>query len=389
MINGKKRIVWFCGLPEKTRMEAFPDLGLPSGAAWSWVLGHLPPPPHIDLHIVCANRHLKEDVTREWGGAVFHLLKVPRGGPYFMYEGWIPAFVRKSRELSPDVIHGWGTENVFGLAALRAAPNNHLIGIQGILLAYLPVMKKTLALLLSTINEWRVLRKAQRCVAESEYSRITASKYTHAQFSVIPHPLRPEFRTAAFGTKNEKLILYLGTLSRRKGFFDAVEAFMALDSDWKLICIGNVGGGEKCQNEVDRILKETAAGDRIQVVGAQNPTQIIEWFQRSPVFLLPSYMDTGPTALKEALAMGLWPVCYNNTGPQELIKQYGVGSLVPTGNKSALREALKLVLDEKPWRDTSRMESVAEKIRCDLSPQSVWKTLEDVYSSYVDSSQPH
>lgn len=383
MINNKRRIVWFCGLPEKTRKEAFAELDIPAGPAWSWVIGHLPPPSHMDLHIVCANRHLKEDVTREWCGATFHLLKVPRGGPYFMYEGWVPAFVRKARELAPDVVHGWGTENVFGLAALRAAPNKNLIGIQGILITYLPVLRKTPALILSAINEWRVLHKARRCVAESRYSMETASKYTHAKFSVVPHPLREEFRTTALGARNEKLILYLGVLDRRKGFFDAVRAFMALDSDWKLICIGKVGGGAKQQNEVDRFLREIAAGDRVQLVGSQNPEQIIEWFQRSPVFLLPSYMDTGPTALKEALAMGLWPVCYDNTGPQELIKKYGVGSLVPTGNLNVLSEVLKKVLDEHPWSDREQINAAVKKIRADLDPAAVWAQLEKVYGEFI------
>lgn len=376
----KKKIVWFCGIPEKVRVEAFADQGLLHGNTWSWIVGHLPPPPNIDLHIVCADRRLKADVTRTWGGATFHLLKVPRGGPFLMYESWVPAFVRKSRELNPDVVHGWGTECAFGLAALRAAPKKHLIGIQGILVVFWPYMPKSVQTTLCTFNELRVLRKVKRCVAESEYSKTTVSQFTGAKISVIPHPLREEFRNATLGPRNEKIIIYLGTLYRRKGIFDALKSFISLNTDWKLVCIGTAPSSRQ-QKKIDRYIMGLAASDRDRIVfaGTQTIGQIIEWFRRSPLFFLPSYADTGPTALKEALSMGLWPVCYDNTGPQELIGRYGVGTLVPTGDVKLLAEALNKVIAERVWENNTALASCVATIRQDLAPAAIWEKLTQVY----------
>jgi glycosyltransferase involved in cell wall biosynthesis len=235
MSKKKNKIVWFCGLPEKVRQEAFADLGLPESAAWSWIVGHLPPPEDIDLHIVCGDRRLGGDVTREWKGATFHLVKVLRGGPFFMYEGWAPAFVRKARELHPDIIHGWGTEGAFGLATIRAAPKKHLVGIQGILAVTWPVMHKNLQNLLCVLNERRVLRRARHCVAESNYSKRTVARLTSASVDVVPQPLREEFLRAKLGDRSEKIIVYLGVLAHRKGVYDAISAFLAVESDWKLV----------------------------------------------------------------------------------------------------------------------------------------------------------
>ncbi len=374
----KKRVVWFCGVPEKARVEVFADQGLLPGNSWSWVVAHLPPPPHIDLHIVCADRRLKTNVSRPWSGATFHLLKVPRGGSYLMYRGWIPAFIKKTRELKPDIVHSWGTEGGCGMAALRAAPENHVIGIQGILAVTWPVMRKNLELMLVVLNERCVLRKARRCVAESDYSCRTVSGFTSAKVSMVPHPLRGEFLAAPLGANNEKIILYLGVLARRKGFFDAVKAFLSLNSDWKLVCIG-MAASAKDRQEVDRFLAEQNAGARVVLMGTQTPMQIIEWFKKSPLFLLPSYTDTGPTALKEALSMGLWPVCYDNTGPQELIGRYGVGTLVPTGDINALTEKLRQVIRDQPWLDRVKMERVAQAIRMNLNPVAIWGELGKVY----------
>lgn len=373
----RKKVVWFCSLPAKVRAEAFADLNLPKGRDFSWIIGHLPPPEHIDLHIVCAYRCLEKDVSREWCGATFDLVKVPRGGFYLMYEGWIPALVRKARELKPDIIHGWGTECAYGLAALRASPKNHVIGIQGILLAFFPYLEKSLSRILCTLNEYRVLRKAKRCVAEGEYAKNEVSRYTRAPVSFVPHPLREEFQKSELGPRDEKTIIFLGTYYRRKGFFDAIKAFMSFPSDWKLVCIGS-SPPKKEREEVDKLVK--ACGDRVVLTGGSlTCAEIIEWFHRSPVFLLPSYADTGPTALKEALSMGLWPVCYDNTGPQELINRYGVGTLVKTGDVEGLAETLQHVLDDQPWHDAERMERAAEKIRADLSPSVAWEKLEKVY----------
>lgn len=377
----KKRVVWFCGLPEKARIEIFSDLDIPPGPSWSWVAGHMPPPEHIDLHIICGIRRIESSVSRKWNGATFHLVPVPRGGPYLLYEGWVPALVKKSEELSPDIVHGWGTECAFGLAALRALPRHSVIEIQGILVVFLPYLKKSIPRLLCVLNELRVLRRAKRCLAESHYSRNAVSKYTKAQIDVIPHPLREEFCVAPLGSRYEKTIIFLGTLYHRKGFQDAMRAFLDSTCDWKLVCVGHAPTTQE-QKAIKQWIEEYGE-TRIELLGSQSCSQIIDWFQRCPLFLLPSYADTGPTALKEALAMGLWPVCYDNTGPKELIGRYKVGSLSQTGNVEELGNTLKRLIDEQPWRDVDRMDGVARQIRSDLSPSTVWKKLEEVYNEII------
>jgi glycosyltransferase involved in cell wall biosynthesis len=382
-MNKKKKIVWFCGLPEQVRQEVFSDMPFEPSCSWSWVVGHLPPPNDIDLHIVCGDRRLTGDVTRTWNGVTFHLVKVPRGGPYFLYEGWAMCLARKSRELNPDIVHGWGTECAFGIATLRAAPQKHVIGIQGILSVTWPVMRKDLPTCLCVLNEKRVLRASKHCVAESFYSKKTVSRFTPAIVDVVPQPLRNDFRVTSLGARDEKIMVYLGVLAHRKGIYDAIAAFLDVESDWKLVCIGEFQSVAD-RNRLASILKEKDSANRVLLAGVQSSQQIIDWFRRSPVLLLPTYTDTGPTALKEALAMGLWPVCYDNTGPHELISKYGAGSLVPTGDIAALTEMLRQVLGKKPWKDQSRMRQIAETIRMDLSPAVVWKALEKVYDDIAE-----
>ncbi len=380
--SAKKKVVWLCGVPEKVRVEAFSDQGLLPGHSWSWIVGHLPPPPDVDLHIVCADRRIRQNISRVWGGATFHLIKVPRGGSYFLYRGWLRAYKKKVRELVPDVVHSWGTECGFAVAALHSAPQNHVLGIQGILAVTWTVMEKRLELMLRVLNERLALRRAKRCVAESHYSCRTVSRYTSASVSMVPQPLRAEFLDARPGDRAEKILVYLGVLARRKGFFDAVEAFLSVDSDWTLVCIGSPES-EKGRQEIDRFLEEQKAGSRVVLTGTQTPDEILEWFKRSPLFLLPSYTDTGPNALKEAFSMGLWPICYDNTGPQELIGRYALGELVPTGDVSLLAAALERALKDKPWESSCAVPEAVKMIRQDLDPKTIWAKLKQVYAECI------
>jgi len=381
MTEKKMRVVWLCGLPEIARLEVFAEDNIPSEADWSWIAGHIPPPRDIDFHMVCCSRKIERDFEVVWRGTTIHLLKVPRGGSWFLYEGWMPKIKRKVRELAPDIVHGWGSEGGYGQGAVRAAPDRHIVAIQGVLADFWPYLPKTPELFLNVIRERRLWGAAKCFVAESEYSKESVSRYTRRPISVIPHPLREQFAKASVGGRKEKVMVFLGLLDDRKGFRDAVRAFLSINEDWKLTCVGSPYGYS--MDEQSAFVAQLGGKGRVSLVGRKSPSEIVDIFKQSPIFLLPSYSDTGPTALKEALAMGLWPVCYDNTGPKELIERYGFGSLVKTGDVRELAATLEKIIREKPWRDEQRVVACSECIRTDLSPDRVWEQLKELYTTVI------
>ena len=74
------KVLWICGLPEDVRLNATPsELTAVKGAAWSWILGHLPPPKDIELHILCPVRGLLEKrVDFEYLDAHWHCFRQKR-----------------------------------------------------------------------------------------------------------------------------------------------------------------------------------------------------------------------------------------------------------------------------------------------------------------------
>jgi glycosyltransferase involved in cell wall biosynthesis len=373
------KILWLCGVPQEIQQIALNGRDVGAQAAWSWVMAHLPPPNDIELHIACPAKYISEDTSVEYKGAIFHLFPVHRGAVYSLYRFWMAGFRRVFEKIAPDWVHGWGVEAGFGGAAISLAPEKSSIEIQGILSDYLPYMKKSIPFWCSLLNERLTLRKGRRFIAEGEYSAREARKYTAGEVMAINQPLRDEFLRRPPGPGQTNQIVYLGTLADRKGIKDAVFAFAQANiADWKMLCIGN---GEPNYVETVRLLiEELGVGERIELCGTLNSDTVVEKLQESPVFLLPTYMDTGPNALKEALAMGLWPICYDNSGPGEFIRRYAFGSLSETGNVEALATALSQVITEMPWMDTVRRETCVKKIRHDLARNTVWGQLRRCYS---------
>ena len=108
-----------------------------------------------------------------------------------------------------------------------------------------------------------------------------------------------------------------------------------------------------------------------------------EWSPVIGIFLLPSKMDTGPTALKEALAMGLWPVCYDNSGPKEYITRFDYGSTGTTGDVVDIAEKLKASMEQKPWQRGERLSHVVSNVRHDLCASTIWEQLLTHYRDVI------
>ena len=181
------RILWICSLPLSVQQSAFGTGDHGAQVAMSWILAHLPPPEGIDLHIAClwpGGSHRKE---AEFNGVRFHLLPCQKRGRALFFFQRDPSFFRGLvDELKPDVIHGWGTEDSFGLVARRLAPFRHVIGIQGLVTEYrrrIPLESRTI---LTGFTERLTLRSARWVVAESDYSlRVARPLCPQARMRVV------------------------------------------------------------------------------------------------------------------------------------------------------------------------------------------------------------
>ena len=383
------KVLWICGLPEEVR-AVHPVTDVPS-AAWSWIVGHLPPPKDVELHILCPVFDMKEKECHfEHDGAHWHCFRLKRFEPIFLRYRFYLGIRKFVKGLNPDVIHGWGGESGCGLLATYCSPYA-VVGVQG-LLRMLDANARRWEVEIperGSVSAW-IRRKlemfayhrANRLVVEGEASQASLMALYGLPSRIVPHPLRREFLTDDSDSRKkangEVRFLFVGQLTARKGAMDVACAFAELGDVHARLTI--VGSGEQ-GGLIDDFVARRGLQGRVERKTVCSADGLREMMDASDVIVVPSYGDTGPTVLKEALARGLYPIVYGNTGAQELVGRYGIGSIVPTGEVPALRNAMRLVSSGQFDSSFKQRFDVALKIRDDLSANRVWDILKGVYGS--------
>jgi glycosyltransferase involved in cell wall biosynthesis len=194
----------------------------------------------------------------------------------------------------------------------------------------------------------------------------------------IEHPLRDDFLEKEPGDGQSRQVLFLGGISERKGISDALRAFAAIrGADWRLLVIG--GGTPEAEADMFHLADQLGILGRFQHDRSLSSPEVVQAMQSSSIFLLPTRVDTGPTALKEALALGLWPVCYDNTGPGEYVRQFAYGMLARDVDQQDLIEKLRDATESRPWLDPSRRSSLRSATKRIFARERIWGELTALY----------
>jgi glycosyltransferase involved in cell wall biosynthesis len=374
------KVLWICGLPRAVQREALGGQEAGAYAEWSWILGHLPPPPDVELHIACGHHLYREPKTIPYRGAHIHLVPVrTRARIYFLFQfDWL-YFRKLAAELLPDVVHGWGTEDAHGLIAIRLNPDKHVVEVQGNLRVYRQRTRMPWQSWLAAVSERRVLSRAGCVAAENEYSLDAARPMIRTKsVYAIEHPIRPEFLTSPPADGEARHILFLGNVEERKGVRDAVTAFCrGAPREWTMTVVGS--GRPEQESGLQQWIRAAGGEGRVRHERKLSAPEIVALMQASSLFLLPTRIDTGPTALKEALAMGLWPVCYDNSGPGHYVRKFQFGNLAADLDPNALTQTLRETIARGEWKSSLNRAKIAGQIRPHFDRTRIWPELIRMY----------
>ena len=145
----------------------------------------------------------------------------------------------------------------------------------------------------------------------------------------------------AFGLAQQKIILSVSYLQKRKGVQYLIEAFLQLRRPEAVLLI--VGDGEY-KSELLKLVPP--ARTDIRFVGhAENPAK---YYAIADIFVMPSFSDPWGLTVNEAMVAGLPVITTTNVGAQELIQ--GNGFVIPPRDSQALQAALEKLLDDEPLR---------------------------------------
>lgn len=174
----------------------------------------------------------------------------------------------------------------------------------------------------------------------------------------------------------EKIILYAGTVNKRKGYADLIKAFARIASiypDWEVVFAGN---GEI--EEGILLARELGIVNQIEFAGWVSGKSKETLFRKASIFCLPSYAEGFPMAVLDAWAYGL-PVITTPVGGIPDIAIDGENMLLfNPGDIDMLASQLNRMISDAALRE--RIAQCSSKLsQTTFNQKTINKQLEELY----------
>ena len=319
---------------EKFRPEGHYATWLPQIAeAWD---GH----KEVEIHWIVMSELVQErrDVS-EWG-QMFHVLPTTqRGRSTTLFREDRRAIGAVLDEIQADLVHGWGTEDVYGLAAVLSRRPN-IVSMQGILSYYALKNRMPTRSYLQAMLELFILWKAEKVTTESEWGRDVARRRNpFAKVELVEYGVQQVFFETKWQPEETKpFALFVGGISPRKGIQDLVEAFR--DPKLSTSALVVIGGGEGAWPEN----LQKSAPPNIRWLGRKTAEETAEYMSKAWCLVLPTRADTSPNVVKEARVVGLPVITTRNGGQTSYLRDGEDGYFVECGDVNGLIEKVGKLL---------------------------------------------
>ncbi len=140
-------------------------------------------------------------------------------------------------------------------------------------------------------------------------------------------------------------LLWVGGISLRKGFMYALEAFKMLKHPNKEFVVIGV------MTKEIKLLLGSAVLENVIFKGTVPNVDLIDYYNKASLFVMPSIEDGFGIVLSEALACGCPVVATPNSGSIDLFEEGKEGFIVPIRNSEALAQAFEKISDIPELRD--------------------------------------
>jgi glycosyltransferase involved in cell wall biosynthesis len=271
---------------------------------------------------------------------MFHVLPTSqRGRATTLFRADLKAIYAVLDEIQADLVHGWGTEDVYGLAAVLSGRPN-IVSMQGILSYYALKNRMPARNYLQALLELFILWKAVRVTTESEWGRnVVMRRNPFAKVELVEYGVQQVFFQTKWQPEETKpFALFVGGISPRKGIQDLVGAFGDVSlSGYQLVVIGG-SEGEWSVN------LQKSAPPNIRWLGRKTAEETAQYMSKAWCLVLPTRADTSPNVVKEARVIGLPVITTRNGGQASYVRDGEDGYFVDCRDLAELIKKIEKVL---------------------------------------------
>lgn len=248
---------------------------------------------------------------------------------------------RRFREIvdhyRPDIVHAQGAD-LSGLLAVQSKVPA-VITVHGVLgecarLQSDPIVRAR-DLAQSFLTEGPSVRGASDIISISPYVADYYRTRLKGRVHDIPNAVSQQFFAVRRAPERGRL-LFAGRISKGKGVLDLVRAVgLAPDGVAQLVLAGGTPD-RVFEDEVRREVTRLGLGSRVRFAGLLDEPALLDEFARAEALVLPSYQETAPMVIQQAMAAGLPVLATRVGGIPFLIQDGATGLLFDAGNVAAL-----------------------------------------------------
>lgn len=241
----------------------------------------------------------------------------------------------------PDLVHAQGADVSGYLAVRSGAPT--VVTVHGILTECAILRSNPIRRMRekaqARITEGYVIKSAKNLIAISPYIGRYYQNRLQARVFDIPNAIAPSYFSVNRRPESGR-VLFAGRITNGKGISELVQA-LALRSDAaeRIILAGAMPDPEFASTLKYQI-SSACLEDRITFAGLLSEQGLLEEFSRASVLVLPSYQETAPMVIQQAMAARLPVVATRVGGVPDMIENEVSGLLVEPRDVDGLSSAL-------------------------------------------------
>lgn len=291
-------------------------------------------------------------------------------------------------DLRPDLVHGQGA-GLEGYVAVRSGLPS-VVTFHGIIAEdakYMSSLRSRARLWLqSKLAEDYCVRYASHTILISPYVRRHYGDHLAGVARHIPNPTTSDFFNVD-ASGSDARILFAGRLIPRKGVLDLVRAIGRLAPELRVsLRLAGSQSDTKYVAELKHCIASLGMEERVHFLGLLDQERLLTEFKEASMLVLPSYQETAPMVVQQAMAAKVPVVATNICGIPDQLENGRCGLLCEPGDIEAMSRNIALLLSDRARR-AKIVDAAFAKACAEFEVQKVADATIDFYETVLRSSR--
>jgi glycosyltransferase involved in cell wall biosynthesis len=289
----------------------------------------------FEIHWIVMTKGIAKQIDLEVDRQMFHLLprkrKITAMFTAYIFETYRIRCLLE--QLQPSMVHAWGTEDAYAMAAARISEFPVLFSLQGCITECLRVTTSRFLLRLLGFYERYALGRLKFVTGESDRAcRNMLSINPRLTTCIVDYGVGNQFHQITRSLGNTPSIAFVGGLFAAKGITELVEVMKRPSLSG--IRLDVWGSGPELTP-----LKACATNNVI-FHGHASRQQVLATLSHTWALVIPTHCDTGPTIVKEARAAGVPVITTTAAGASQHVRHGVSGFIIEPKDLDALEIAI-------------------------------------------------